>query len=169
MLDPTDPLPASLFWALALASVAAVALLLYRTRPGLHLKATGEDPDKARQMGLKPVAIRYAALAGCGVLTGLSGALIYSSAGQFSGGMTAGQGYIALAAVIIGRWMPLPTLIACWMFGLFLALQIQLQGSNVLGYEIPSQFWNMLPYLATVIALAGLLGRMRPPAGLGKA
>ncbi len=162
-------LPMGLYQWLALASVALLAWALVRTRPGLHLLATGEDPSKARQMGLHTDRVRFWALVGTGVLCGVAGAMIMSNAGGFTDGMTAGRGYIALAALILGGWRPMPAMLACAVFGSFEALQLQLQGSTLLGADLPREFWNALPYLVTLLALGGLLGRSRSPAGLGKA
>ncbi len=156
------------YWCLALASVAFLAYYLRSTRGGLRLLAVGNDPEKSRQMGLNPVAIRYLALIATGVLAGLAGALILSNAGSFTEGMTGGRGFIALAALIIGGWTPIRTLIACIGFGVFEAIQLQLQGTQLAGAHIPTEFWTSLPYLVTLIALAGFLGKSRPPAGLGK-
>lgn len=157
-----------LYWVLALVSVVWMWLYLSRTRGGLQLLATGEDPDKSRQMGLDPRKIRLFALTGTGVLVGLAGALVLSNAQSYSDGMTAGRGFIALAALILGGWRPWPTLAACLLFGLFSALQLQLQGSKILGAELPSDVWVALPYVVTVVALAGFMGRNKAPAGLGK-
>ena len=102
------------------------------------------------------------------VFTGLSGAMLVAFTEGFTDDMTAGRGYIALAALVLGGWRPLPTLAACLAFGILTALRVQYAGVTVLGVSPPSEFWAALPYLATVVALAGLLGRGRTPAGLGK-
>jgi simple sugar transport system permease protein len=160
--------PVEVFVAVSLVVPVLIGLYLVRTRGGLRLLAVGADPDKSREAGVDPVPIRYLGLTATGVLCGLSGATIVTNAGSFTDGMTAGRGFIALAALIIGGWRPLPAMAACLIFGSLNVLQIQLQGRPVLGTELPPQFWNALPYLATLIALAGLLGRSRAPAGLGK-
>lgn len=171
----TDPdqagfpkLPLEIFWAFSLVLPFLVWLYVRHTRGGLRLLAVGSDPDKARQMGVFPQRTRLMALVATGVLCGLAGALIVSNAGSYVDNMTAGRGFIALAALILGGWRPLPTLAACIAFGFFYQLQIQLQGTQVLGISAPRELWLCLPYLATLIALAGLLGRNRTPAGLGK-
>jgi simple sugar transport system permease protein len=156
------------YYTLALAATIWIGFYLKRTRGGLHLLAVGNDPDKSRQMGLNPIKVRYLALVGTGVLAGLAGILIVSNAQSFSDQMTAGRGFIALAALILGGWRPWPALAACLLFGLFSALQLQLQGTRILGADIPYDAWKALPYLVTIIALAGFLGRNRAPAGLGK-
>ncbi|MBS1713904.1 MAG: ABC transporter permease [Armatimonadetes bacterium] len=160
--------PSQVYWIAALLAVVAVALYMDRTRGGLWVLAVGNDPDKSRQMGIEPVRVRFGALATGGVLCGLAGALIVSNAGNFTENMTAGRGYIALAALIIGSWRAWPALAACLVFGLVEAVQLHLQGTKLVGAELPTQFWTSLPYLFTLVALAGLLGKSRPPAGLGK-
>jgi simple sugar transport system permease protein len=161
-------LPIAIFQFLSLVLPVLMWLYLKKTRGGLRLLAVGSDPDKARQMGVDPIRIRYTALIATGIFCGLSGAMIVTNAGRFTDAMTAGKGFIALAALILGGWRPIPTLIACIGFGVLYMLQIQLQGSQMFGANLPSQFWNALPYMATIIALAGFLGKNRTPAGLGK-
>jgi len=161
-------LPIELYFGLALLAPFVVALVLVRTRGGLRLLAVGSDPEKSRQAGLRPAPIRYGALSATGLLCGLAGAMLVTNAGGFSDGMTAGKGFIALAAVVLGGWRPLPTLAACLAFGLIDGFQLQVQGSRLVGSGIPSEFWNALPYLATVLAMAFLGGRTRAPAGLGR-
>jgi general nucleoside transport system permease protein len=164
---PQLPLPT--YYVLALLLPVFLALYVRSTRGGLRLVAVGSDPDKARLMGVRPLKVRFAGLLATGVLCGLSGAVILTNAGSFTDGMTAGRGFIALAALIIGGWRPIPAAIACVVFGMFEALQLQLQGAVLFGTRIPSEAWQSLPYVITVLALAGLLGRSRPPQGLGKA
>lgn len=163
---PAFPLP--VFWGFALLSPVVAWFYVLFTRGGVRLLAVGSDPDKARQMGVFPQRTRMLALIATGVLCGLAGALIVSNAGSYVDNMTAGRGFIALAALIIGGWRPLPTLLACLAFGFFYQVQIQLQGTSFGGVSIPRELWLCLPYLATLVALAGLLGRNRTPAGLGK-
>lgn len=173
LISPTAPdkipiLPLWLYVILALAAPLALMLYSKRTRGGLWLQASGSDPEKARLAGLNPTRIRFWALCGSGLLCGLSGAFIVSNSGRYVDGMTAGRGYIALAALILGGWRPVPAAIACLVFGALDALQLQLQGQGQLGSAIPPEVWTCLPYAATVIALAGLIGKNRAPAGLGK-
>jgi ABC-type uncharacterized transport system permease subunit len=160
--------PNPLYWTVALLATVAIALYIAKTRGGLRLLAVGNDPDKSRQMGVDPVKVRYLALAGTGVLAGLGGVLIVSNAQSFSDNMVAGRGFIALAALILGGWRPWPTLAACLLFGAFFALQLQLKGTPILGADIPTEAWTALPYVVTIIALAGFLGRSKAPSGLGK-
>lgn len=161
-------LPMMVYTMVAFAFPVFVALYIRWTRGGLRLMAVGNDPDKSRQMGIEPLTVRFSALVWTGVFCGIAGAMIVTDAGRFSDGMTAGRGFIALAALIIGGWRPVAAAIACLVFGGFSALQLQLQGTHMFGADIPSQLWNAVPYLVTIIALAGFLGKNRAPAGLGK-
>jgi simple sugar transport system permease protein len=158
----------NVYLAVAFLAPLMAWIFLEKTRGGLHIMAVGEDPIKSRQMGLSPFAIRFKALVVTGVCCGIAGALIVSSAGVFTNDMTAGRGFIALAALILGGWRPVPALLACLVFGFFDALQIQLQGTEFAGAKMPPEFWKALPYLATLGAMAGLLGKNRAPSGLGK-
>lgn len=160
--------PLALYEGLAIILPFLTWLYVRFTRGGLRLIATGADPNKARLAGIVPERVRLAALVMTGVFTGLSGAMLVAFTEGFTNDMTAGRGYIALAALVLGGWRPLPTLAACLAFGLLTALRVQYAGETVLGVSPPSEFWAALPYLATVVALAGLLGRGRVPAGLGK-
>ena len=151
--------------ALGILAVAFVAWLLYRTPFGLRVRAVGEHPEAARSVGIRVARVRYLAAAISGALAGLGGAYLALDQHQFSAEMTAGRGFIALAAVIFGRWDPLRAALACLLFAAAESLQIQLQGSQA----IPSQFVEMIPYALTIIALAGVVGKAVAPAGLGKA
>jgi simple sugar transport system permease protein len=162
-------IPEGIFQGLALGLPFLLALYMVRTRGGLRLLATGNDPDKARLAGLEPLRIRLAALMATGVFAGLAGAMLISETGIFTDNMTAGRGYIALAALILGGWRVLPALVACSAFGFLSALRLQLQGSPILGIQLPSEAWAALPYGVTLLALAGSFGKSRAPGGLGKA
>jgi general nucleoside transport system permease protein len=170
--DPTSQelqlLPMPLFWWAAFVLPFLLFLYSQYTRGGLRLFAVGNDPDKARLVGVQPLRVRFFSLVATGVFSGLAGTMIFTSAGQFTEGMTAGRGFIALAALILGGWRPLPALLACFAFGFFEALQLQLQGTKLAGANVPAEVFSALPYIITVIALAGLLGRSRAPSGLGK-
>ncbi len=163
---PVIPLP--YFWVAAYTLPFLVYLYSRYTRGGLRLSATGDDPDKSRLVGIEPLKVRFFALIATGVFTGIAGTALFSSAGQFTEGMTAGKGFIALAALIVGGWKPIPTVAACLAFGFFQALQLQLQGTKIFGPDIPAEVFSSLPYIVTVIALAGFLGQTRPPSSLGK-
>jgi simple sugar transport system permease protein len=152
-----------LIW-LGLLSVALMAWLLYRTPFGLRVRATGEHPAAAVSVGIRVARVRYAAVAISGALAALGGAYLALDQHQFTAQMTAGRGFIALAATIFGRWDPLRAALACVLFAAAETLQIQLQGAQV----IPSQFVEMIPYALTIIALAGVVGRAVPPAALGR-
>jgi general nucleoside transport system permease protein len=152
-----------LFW-LALLAVALVTWLLYRTAFGLRTRAVGEHPAAAVSVGVPVARIRYIAAALSGALAGLGGVYLALDQHKFSSEMTNSRGFIALAAVIFGRWEPVRVAIACLFFAAAETLQIQLQGREL----IPSQFVEMIPYLLTIIVLAGVVGRVRPPAALGK-
>ena len=152
----------SLIWA-ALLLVLVLQFFLYRTRAGVHLRSVGEAPHAALAAGIDVARIRYVATIFGGALAAVGGA--YLSIGEldvYSDGMVAGRGFIALAAVIFGRWSPLGAAAACLFFGLFSSLQIALQRADV-----PAQLLEMLPYVLTIVALAGLVGRTRAPAADG--
>lgn len=152
-----------LVW-MALFSVGLVYWILYRTPFGLRVRAVGEHPAAAISVGVPVAKVRYAAAALSGALAGLGGVYLALDQHKFTSEMTAGRGFIALAATIFGRWHPVRAAIACLFFAAAETLQIQLQGREL----IPSQFIDMIPYLLTIIALAGIIGRVRPPAALGK-
>jgi simple sugar transport system permease protein len=137
-------------------------LMLRNTRFGLRVSAVGEHPETAETLGVRPMRVRAAAVMLAGALAGLGGAYLALEAAQFVKNMSAGRGFIALAAVIFGKWRPLPAAAACLLFGLAEAFQIRLQGAGV-----PTQFVQMIPYVLTMVALAGFVGRSRPPASLG--
>ena len=153
-----------LVW-IGLLTLPAVAWLLYRTPFGLRVRAVGEKPEAAATLGVPVARVRWSAVALSGVLAGLAGAYLALDQHQFTDGMTAGRGFIALAAVIFGRWDPRRVALACVLFAAAEAFQIQLQGAQV----IPSQFVEMIPYVLTIVALAGVVGRSVAPAALGKA
>lgn len=152
-----------LVW-LGLLALPLVAWLLYRTPFGLRLRAAGEHPEAALSLGVPVTRIRWLALAISGMFAGLGGVYLAMDQHQFTDGMTAGRGFIALAATIFGRWDPARAGLACLLFAAAETLQIQLQGTGA----IPSQFVEMIPYALTIVALAGVVGRAVAPAALGK-
>lgn len=152
-----------LIW-LGLLAIPAVAFVVYRTPFGLRLRAAGEKPEAALSLGVDVARVRYVAVALSGLLAALGGAYLALDQHQFTDQMTAGRGFIALAAVIFGRWDPVRAGIACFLFAAAETVQIQLQGSHAL----PSQFVEMIPYVLTIVALAGVVGRSVPPAALGR-
>ena len=153
-----------------LVLVAAIWYVVYKTPFGLRLRSTGENPEAADAAGVSVSRIRYSGVLLAGVLAGLGGA--YLSIGQsslFTRNMTAGRGFIALAALIFGKWRPVQTMLACLLFGFTEAVSIQMQGVFKLpsGEDIPVQFIQMVPYVLTIVVLAGFIGSSRPPSALG--
>ncbi|GAP38631.1 ABC transporter permease [Piscinibacter sakaiensis] len=158
---------------LSLVAVAAVWWLLYRTRFGLRLRAAGENPAMVDAAGVSVLRLRYAALMLNGGLCALAGAsLVLVQNPSFIPNMTAGRGYMALAAMIFGKWHPVGALGACLLFGFLDAVSIRLQGvalpPGLGGGEVPVQAIQALPYVLTVVLLAGFIGRSRAPAALGR-
>lgn len=153
----------------ALLAVPLTWWVVYRTRFGLRVRAVGENPLAVDTAGISVPGMRYSAVIICGVLTGIAGT--YLSIAQNAGfvrEMTAGQGYIALAAMIFGKWRPFQAFFACLMFGLLDAISIRLQGVQIEGIgEIPVQLIQALPYALTVILLAGFIGRAVAPKAIG--
>jgi simple sugar transport system permease protein len=142
--------------------------VLYRTPFGLRLRAVGENPEAADAAGVSVNRMRYTAVLLSGALAGIGGA--YLSIGQsslFTRNMSAGRGFIALAALIFGKWRPVQTMLACLLFGFTEAIAIQLQGVHFGGEEIPNQFVQMIPYVLTIVVLAGFIGQSRAPRSLG--
>lgn len=153
-----------------LALVAGVWYVVYKTPFGLRLRSVGENPEAADAAGVSVSRIRYSGVLIAGILAGIGGA--YLSIGQsslFTRNMTAGRGFIALAALIFGKWRPVQTLLACLLFGFTEAVSIQMQGVFKLpsGDDIPVQFIQMVPYVLTIVVLAGFIGSSRPPRALG--
>ena len=153
-----------------LALVAAVWWLLYRTRFGLRLRAAGENPIMVDAAGVSVKLLRYQALALNGVLSSLAGAyLVLAQNPSFIPHMTAGRGYMALAALIFGKWHPVGALWACLLFGFLDAVSIRLQGTPLpfIG-AVPVQAIQALPYVLTVVLLAGFIGNAVAPKALGR-
>jgi len=150
----------------ALLSMPLVWWVLFRTRLGLMLRATGEGAAMARAAGVRTRLIRTGATVVGGGFAGLAGAsLVLAQVGSFTEGMTAGRGYVAIAIVVLGRWHPGGIALGALLFGAATALQYLLQ---TLGLDAPYQLFLMLPYLLTLLALAGAVGRVRAPADLGR-
>jgi ABC-type uncharacterized transport system permease subunit len=155
---------------LAFALVPAVWWLIWRTRFGLRLRAVGENPDMVEAAGVSVRTMRYMALTLNGILCGLAGAyLVLAQSASFVPNMTAGRGYMAVAAMIFGKWHPVGALWACLLFGFLDAVAIRLQGVPlpVVG-EVPVQAIQVLPYVMTVVLLAGFIGKAVAPKALGK-
>jgi ABC-type uncharacterized transport system permease subunit len=155
---------------LAIVLVGCTWYVLYRTPFGLRLRSVGENPEAADAAGISVHRIRYAGVVLSGVLAAIGGA--YLSTGQsslFTRNMTAGRGFIALAALIFGKWRPMQTMLACVLFGFADAVTIQMQGVVKMpsGEDVPVQFIQMIPYLVTIVVLAGFIGQSRAPGALG--
>jgi len=154
----------------ALLCVPLTAFILYKTRFGLRLRAVGEVPQAVDSAGISVTWLRYRALILGGALCGIAGAyLSIAQGGNFVKEMSAGKGYIALAAVIFGNWKPFTAFFACLMFGFLDAVTARLEGYELfLIGEIPSQLMQAIPYILTVLLLAGFIGKPRPPAAIGQ-
>lgn len=155
---------------LALLLVPCVWWLLFRTRFGLRLRAVGENPQMVDAAGVSVQRLRYTALTLNGLLCGLAGSyLVLAQSANFSQNMTAGRGFMALAALIFGRWHPVSAFWACLLFGFLDAVAIRLQGAHLPGIgEVPVQAIQALPYVLTVVLLAGFIGKAVAPQALGK-
>ena len=154
---------------LALVAVPLAALLLSKTRFGLRLRAVGESPEAVDSAGVSVPWLRYRAVILAGVLCGIAGAYLSTAHGAgFIREMSAGKGYIALAAMIFGKWRPWPALFACLLFGFLEAAASRLQGVElpVIG-QAPADLMLILPYVMTVVLLAGFIGRAQAPGALG--
>ncbi len=167
---PKEQLIPRLPMLIAFALVPLTWYVLYKTPFGLRLRSVGENPEAADAAGVPVARMRYAGVLLSGALAGIGGA--YLSIGQsslFTRNMTSGRGFIALAALIFGKWRPFQTLLACLLFGFTEAISIQMQGVVKLpsGEDIPVQFIQMVPYVLTIIVLAGFIGSSRPPKALG--
>ena len=154
---------------LAVLALILTALTLKHTRFGLRLRAVGENPAAVDTAGVSVAGLRYAAVIICGALCGLGGTyLAVSQSAGFLPQMTAGKGFIALAAVIFANWRPWPALFACLLFGLLDAVAIRLQGVVLPGIgQVPVQAIQALPYVMTVVLLAGFIGKATPPKASG--
>jgi simple sugar transport system permease protein len=151
---------------IAYVAVAGVWFGLFHTRWGLRVRAVGEHPKAADTVGINVNGTRFWNVSLAGAIAGLGGAFFtLGSVGIFTKEMTAGQGYIALAAVIFGRWDPIRATLAALLFGFATNLQNSL---GIIGSPVPSEFLLMLPYLVTIFAVAGLVGKSRAPAADGK-
>jgi simple sugar transport system permease protein len=148
--------------ALALVLVALAQAVLFGSVFGLRLRTAGEHPEAAATLGLSVERLRWSGVLLSGLFAGLAGAWLASEQHSFTDGMTGGRGYIAIAAMIVGKWSPRGAALACLLFGAAEALQITLQGS-----AFPPELLQMLPYLLTMLVLAGFIGRAVPPRALG--
>jgi simple sugar transport system permease protein len=146
------------------ALVIVSNFILFKTRFGLRLRSAGENPEAGESLGVKIRMYKMYGILICGFLSALAGIWLASNQNSYSDGMIAGRGYIALAAMIIGKWKPTNIMFACLMFAFFEAFEISLQLS---GTVIPSQLIQMLPYAITILVLIGFIGKTKPPAADG--
>ena len=155
---------------IAVLTVPAVVWIVYRTRFGLRLRAVGEAPAAVDTAGISVAGLRYRALMCGGLLCGIAGAYLSTAQGAgFVRDMTAGRGYIALAALIFGKWRPIPAVLACLLFGFLEAVSARLQGVEIPGFgQAPVQLIQALPYALTVILLAGVVGKAIAPKAIGE-
>lgn len=155
---------------LAFALIPLVHWVVYHSRFGLRLRACGENPHAADAAGVSVERTRYLAMLVAGVLCSFSGAyLAIVQSGFFLRDMSAGAGYLALTALVFGNWRPLYTALGCLMFGFFSAVQIQIEGVELPGVgRIPGSLIQMIPYVVTVIVLAGLMAKSVAPKAIGK-
>jgi general nucleoside transport system permease protein len=154
---------------IAFAMAPITYWVLYKTRFGLRLRAVGENPAAVDTAGISVRGLRYGGVVICGVLVGLSGVyLSIAQAAYFQPHMSAGKGFIALAALVFAKWRPMPALATCLLFGFLDALSIRLQGTYLPGIgQVPVQAIQALPYILTVILLAGFIGKAIPPKASG--
>jgi simple sugar transport system permease protein len=155
-------LPFNPFLLICVLILAVTYFMIYKTKFGLRLRAVGENPEAADSLGINVSKVRYIGVLISGALGGLGGAWLALDQHSFTDGMSAGRGYIALAAMIIGKWNPLGAAAACLLFGLAESFTLQFQDSG-----IPTQFIQVLPYVLTIIVLAGFIGKANPPAADG--
>ncbi|TMV15183.1 ABC transporter permease [Arenibacterium halophilum] len=154
---------------LAFLAVPASWWVLYRTRFGLRLRAVGENPAAVDTAGVSVVGLRFAAVAICGVLCGIAGAYLATALqAGFVKEMTAGRGYIALAALIFAKWRPWHAMFACVLFGFLQAIALRYQAVRLGDFTIPVQVMDALPYILVVVILAGLVGKATPPRAGGE-
>jgi simple sugar transport system permease protein len=153
----------------AALAVGGITYWFYRTVGGLRLQIAGEHPEALAAAGGNVILTRWLAVIMAGFMAGLGGAcLSIFLSSSYSRNMTAGRGFIALAALILGKWRPVQTALACLLFGFTDAIQIRLQGVEISGIgKVPVQFIQILPYVATLILLTGVIGKSRAPKALG--
>ena len=153
----------------AFVLIIPVIFVLKRTRFGLRLRSAGENPEATRTVGVRVAPLRYAGVGISGALAGLSGAFLAVEVNAlYQEGQTQGLGFIALAALILGNWSPGRLMVGAMLFGFAQAIPLRLGDAPVIG-ALPDQFVRMIPYVVTIIAIAGFVGRVQPPAAAGKA
>jgi simple sugar transport system permease protein len=154
----------NMFFYAAVVLVALISFGLFRTRWGLRVRSVGEHPKAAESVGINVARVRYSTVMLGGAVAGLGGVGFMAVQGQFQPGITSGYGYIALAAMIFGKWKPSGAVVASIIFGLSAYLVDSLQSYSV---PVPTEILTMFPYLITIAVVAGLIGRVRPPANDG--
>ena len=159
----SEVLSEPLFWVVV-GLVVGAWWGLGHTRFGLRLRAVGDHPDAAESVGVPVMRVRWMATLICGAMAGLGGGWLALSAAGFTDEMSGGRGYIALAAVIMGKWRPVAAVLACVFFGCVEAWQVRQQATG----GLPREVLQMLPYLLTIVALSGFIGRSRAPESLGR-
>ncbi|EKO3508274.1 ABC transporter permease [Vibrio fluvialis] len=153
---------------IAFLAVPTAWYVLFKTRFGLRLRAVGESPAAVDTAGISVVGMRYSAMVICGLLVGLGGVFLsVGQTAQFIPNMSAGKGYMALAALIFGKWRPVTAMAACLLFGFLDALAIRLQGVSIGDFPIPVQAIEASPYILTVFLLAGFIGKAVAPKAIG--
>lgn len=153
----------------AFLMVFPVSYSLYRSRWGLRLRSCGENPEAARSLGVRVPAYRYQGVLLSGAFAGMSGAFLASEViGNWREGQTLGLGFISLAALILSNWNPVRLMFFAWLFGFAQAIPLRLNDAPVLNL-LPPQFIRMIPYVVTIVAIAGFVGKVRPPAAAGRA
>ncbi|MBJ7554922.1 ABC transporter permease [Marinomonas spartinae] len=155
---------------LAFVMVPVTYWIVYKTRFGLRLRAVGENPHAVDTAGISVTWLRYRAVMMCGILCGVAGAYLSTAHNAgFLKNMSAGQGYMALAALIFGKWRPVPVMFACLLFGFLNAVAVRLQGVIIPGVgEVPVQAIESLPYVLTILLLAGFIGKAVGPKAVGR-
>jgi simple sugar transport system permease protein len=149
--------------------VFPVWFALYRTRWGLRLRSAGENPEATRSLGVAVAPLRWQGVLLSGALAGLSGAFLsVEVVGNWREGQTLGLGFIALAALILSNWDPRRLMVAAFLFGFAQAIPLRLDDAPVIS-ALPPQFINMIPYVVTIVAIAGFVAKVRPPAAAGRA
>jgi simple sugar transport system permease protein len=149
--------------------VVPVWYALNRLRWGLRLRSCGENPEATRSLGVSVPLYRYQGVLLSGAFAGLSGAFLASEViGNWREGQTLGLGFIALAALILSNWNPIRLMFFAWLFGFAVAIPLRLNDAVIIR-DLPPQFIRMIPYVVTIVAIAGFVGRVRPPAAAGKA
>jgi len=169
-LELTARLPSWIPIVLATIAVALTFGLIKKTAFGLWLTMAGEKPEALRSVGVSPSLIRWVAVTTAGAMAGLGGAVLsVCLSSSYIRNMTAGRGFMALAALILGKWRPIPAFLGCLLFGVCEVLQLKLQGVEFPGIgNVPVQIVQIIPYLLTLLLLAGIVGESRAPAKLGE-